>query len=94
MEIINGNILLTNDIEFHVCLTHGKCETIQRTANMHEGTAGGGIVETRKIVALLRRILRSANRHVPERRNRFIIARSRYRPAFRVVKRAARIMKT
>lgn len=80
-EIINGNILLTNDIEFHVCLAQRKMRNeIGRTANMrHGGTAGGGIVETRKIVALLRRVLRSANRHVPERRNQFIIPRSRYR---------------
>lgn len=48
------------------------------------------IVETRKIVALLRTVLRSANRHVPERRNQFIIARSRYRcRAFRSETRAA-----
>ena len=31
----------------------------------HESTASGGIVEMRKIVVLL--VLRSANRHVPER---------------------------
>lgn len=31
---------------------------IERTANMrHEGTANGGIVETRKIVALLRKVI-------------------------------------
>jgi len=54
-----------SDIGFHVCLVKMR-NGFGRTANVrHESTTGGGIVEIRKIVAL--QVLRSANRHVPER---------------------------